>query len=190
LEDTVRIREVSKQEIDSLKKDDAFWYAGKTFKKKVKEIELPSRWMSMSSLVIIVVIFMIILGWYLFQANIISRKRPMTVNEAGHVDHQDIFNIDYDKDIQNAIGAANYRLAVRLLFLKLLKDLSVNDIIRYKQEKTNFVYLSELRSGPYYNDFFHLARNYEYIWYGKFEIGKEAFGAIKTDFENFDRKLS
>jgi hypothetical protein len=191
LEDTVRIREVSKQQIDSLKKDDAFWYAGKTFKKKkVKEIELPSRWMSMTSLVIIVVVFMIILGWYLFQANILSRKQPMSITETGQVDREDLFKIDYDKDIQGAIGATNYRLAVRLLFLKLLKNLSLNDIIQYKQEKTNFAYLSEMRSGPYYNDFFHLARNYEYIWYGKFEIDKETFGTIKTHFENFDRKLS
>jgi len=193
LEDSVRIREVSKQQIDSIKKDDAFWYAGKTFKKKVQEVKeprLPARWMSMTSLVIIVVIFMIILGWYLFHANIISRKQPMKVNQMDQADRQDIFKIDYDKDIQNAIAATDYRLAVRLLFLRLLRNLSVNDIIQYKQEKTNFVYLSELRSGPYYNDFFHLARNYEYIWYGKFDIGKDTFGAIKTDFENFDRKLS
>ena len=57
-------------------------------------------------------------------------------------------------------------------------------------KKRNFDYLSQLYSTGYYNDFFRLTRNYEYTWYGKFNVNPEAFGIIKTEFENFYRKLS
>ena len=196
-----QLREVPQHVIDSLKNDDAFWYAGKSFIKKTKEnagerdresrkIELPSRWMSMTTLVIIVVIFIVALAWYLLQSNIISRKQTIASIEQGEAGDESIFNIDYETSIHKAINSADYRLAVRLLFLRLLRDLSAKDIIHYKPDKTNFVYLSELNSSPHYRDFFRLTRNYEYIWYGQFEIDKGTFERIKSDFESFERSLS
>jgi len=88
------------------------------------------------------------------------------------------------------VNAGDYRLAIRLMFLRLLKQLSQKKIIEYKQERTNFDYLSQLHATGFYNDFFRLTRNYEYTWYGKFEVSGETFGIIKSEFENFDRKLS
>ncbi len=191
--DSIELREVPQHVIDSLKKDDAFWYADKAFKKKTKEernIKLPSQWMNMPMLVIIVVIFIALLGWYLFQNNIIRRKQGIFHAERRQEQSEEnIFDINYQKDIQKAINSENYRLAIRLMFLQLLKNLSQKNIIQYKQERTNFEYLTQLSSGLYYNDFFRLTRNYEYTWYGKFDINKEAFGVIKSDFENFDRKI-
>jgi hypothetical protein len=194
--DTVQLREVPAAVIDSLRKDDAFWYADKTFgKKKMKEKEmkdskLPSQWMNMTMLVIIVVIFIGLLAWYLFQNNIIRRKQRFNPEDKEReISEENIFDINYQQEIEKAIDSANYRLAIRLLFLRLLKNLSQKNIIQYKQERTNFDYLSQLSSGRYYKDFFRLTRNYEYAWYGKFDVSKESFGIIKTDFENFDRKL-
>jgi len=186
--DTVELRGVSQRTLDSIKKDGEFWYAGKTFKKR--NIVLPSRWMSMTTLVIIVVIFLVILGWYLFRSNIISRRgfgsRAMNADGV----EQDIFSIDYSAGVQAAILSGDYRLAVRLLFLKALRDLSISKIIRYKADKTNFVYMAELAATPYYLDFFRLARNFEYTWYGKFEVDAEKFAIIRADFENFSQKIS
>jgi len=194
--DTIQLREVSATVIDSLKKDDAFWYADKTFrKKKMKEnqredLKLPSQWMNMTMLVVIVVIFIGLLGWYLFQNNIIRRKQRFNPGDKEQeISEENIFDINYQQEIEKAIDSANYRLAIRLLFLRLLKNLSQKNIIQYKHERTNFDYLSQLSSGRYYKDFFRLTRNYEYAWYGKFDVSEESFGIIKNDFENFDRNL-
>jgi len=197
--DTIQVRQVPGPVIDSLKKDDAFWYANKIFRRKESteknanagDLKLRPQWMSMTMLVIIVVLFLGVLVWYLFQNNIIARKKSLTgIKKDEEANHENIFDIDYQKEIDRAIQLANYRLAIRLLFLRLLKDLSQKNIIQYKQERTNFDYLSQLSSGGYYNDFFRLTRNYEYAWYGKFEVSRETFGVIKNEFENFDRKLS
>ena len=77
ISDSIELREVPQHVIDSLRKDDAFWYADKTFKKKIKPekaTRMHSQWMNMPTLVIIVVIFIGLLGWYLFQNNILKRK--------------------------------------------------------------------------------------------------------------------
>jgi len=195
--DSIHIRRVSDRLIDSLKKDDAFWYADKVFKKKKGKVpqnvnsKMPTQWMNMTMLVVIVVIFIGLLGWYLFQNNIIRRKqRVAREKQEETISEENIFDIDYQKEIERAIRGLNYRLATRLLFLRLLKNLSQKNIIQYKQDRTNFDYLLQLSQGKYYHDFFRLTRNYEYAWYGKFEVSQEAFGVIKNEFEKFDRTVS
>jgi hypothetical protein len=197
LADTIELRQVPGSIIDSLKKDDAFWYADHVFEKKeVKEKEFkprsrPLQWMNMTTLLVIVVLFLGILAWYLLQNNIVGGNPSAIAQKANEESiGENIFEINYQREIEKAINAGDYRLAVRLMFLRLLKQLSQKKIIEYKHERTNFDYLSQLYSTGYYNDFFRLTRNYEYTWYGKFDVSRETFGIIKNEFENFDRKLS
>lgn len=197
LSDTIELRQVPGKVIDSLKKDDAFWYADHVFEKKqskeknFKTTERSFQWINMTTLLVIVVLFLGILAWYLLQNNIVGRNQSITAKKISEdLSTEDIFDINYQKEIEKAINAGDYRLAIRLMFLRLLTQLSQKRIIEYKQERTNFDYLSQLHSTRYYNDFFRLTRNYEYAWYGKFEVNQETFGIIQTEFEKFHRKLS
>ena len=147
--------------------------------------------MNMTTLAVIVVLFLGILAWYLLQNNIVGRTQSIIGGKGNEdISPENIFDINYQKEIEKAINAADYRLAIRLMFLRLLKNLSQKKVIEYKQERTNFDYLSQLYPTGYYHDFFRLTRNYEYTWYGKFDVNRETFGIIKNEFENFDRKLS
>jgi hypothetical protein len=67
--------------------------------------------------------------------------------------------------------------------------MSEKNIIQYKQDKTNFDYLLQLQPTNYYSSFFQLTRNYEYSWYGLFDISDEAYQLIKKDFEQFESKI-
>jgi hypothetical protein len=102
---------------------------------------------------------------------------------------EDIFAINYQREIDKAVGEGNYRLAVRLHFLQLLKNLSDRNIIRYQQDKTNLDYLFQLQSTRHYNDFFRITRNYEYSWYGQFEVSADAYRHIRKEVEQFERGL-
>ena len=194
--DTIELRQVPGSIIDSLKNDDAFWYANHVFeKKKAKEKNIsadkpPLQWMNMTTLLVIVVLFLGVLAWYLFQNNIVGKSQSVIAEKLNEeISPENIFEINYQKEIEKAVSAGDYRLAIRLMFLRLLKHLSQKRVIEYKQERTNFDYLSQLHATRYYNDFFRLTRNYEYTWYGKFDVNRETFGIIKNEFEDFDRKL-
>jgi hypothetical protein len=68
--------------------------------------------------------------------------------------------------------------------------MSGKNIIQYKQDRTNLDYLLQLSNTAHYQDFFRLARNYEYTWYGNFPVNDEAWQLIKNDFEKFNNGIS
>jgi len=191
--DSLSFRNIPAIEKEKLKNDRDFWYANYVFKKA----EPRQKNYSMQKLVE-VLLWLIIIGgfaafviWYLSYSNVgLFRKAPKQIYVEGEEpETDDIFRINYPGEIEKAITNKNYRFAVRLMYLQLLKNLSEKNIINYKQERTNFDYLLQLSSTSYYHDFFRVTRNYEYSWYGHFDVNAGIFDIIRSDFENFERKV-
>lgn len=138
--------------------------------------------------------FVIVLIWYLSSSNVgfFRRKDSTTkVEETGEEEMpEDIFAINYQKEIDKAVAAGNYRLAIRLQYLRLLKNMAERNIISYRQDKTNFEYLFEMQQRPYYKEFFSITRHYEYSWYGKFNVSSEAYAVIQSGFTKLDRQVN
>ena len=129
--------------------------------------------------------------YYLADSNIslFRRNKKVAVVAVDEEMPGDIFTINYEKEIDKAASMGNFRMAVRLMFLRLLKNMSERNIIRYQQDKTNLDYLMQLHSTAYYKDFFRITRNYEYSWYGKFEVSQDAYQFIRNDFEQFENRI-
>lgn len=141
--------------------------------------------------VVILGVFAIGLAIYLSGSNVgLFRKKNKSVKEVEEEEiTEDIFAINYQKEIDKAAAQGNHRLAIRLMFLRVLKNMSEKNIIRYKQDKTNLDYLMELHPTNYYNGFFRITRNYEYSWYGQFNVSEDAYKIIRTDFDQFEATL-
>lgn len=141
--------------------------------------------------VIILAVFVIGLVIYFGGSNVgLFRKKNVRLGSTGEEEiSEDIFAINYQKEIDKAAAQGNYRLAIRLLFLRLLKNMSEKSIIVYKQDKTNFDYLGELHPTNYYTNFFRITRNYEYSWYGHFMVSEDVYKIIRRDFDQFDKEL-
>lgn len=192
-------RNIPEPVVKKLKEEDAFWYVDKAFNQK-KKVDEPKKsyttlgqqtWFKTLVWVIIIGAFVAFLVTYLSGSNInLFRKKNVIITEHDPEEMpEDIFAINYQKEIDKAAATGNYRLAVRLMFLHLLKNLSERNIINYKQDKTNFDYLSELQATSWYQPFFKVTRNYEYSWYGKFEINEDGYRWIQKDFDQFGNQL-
>ncbi|ASU36018.1 DUF4129 domain-containing protein [Mucilaginibacter xinganensis] len=102
---------------------------------------------------------------------------------------ENIHEINFDADIEKAIAQNNYRLAVRLLYLRCLKQLNDKKLIQWQIDKTNTTYLYELTDPQQKQVFGLLTRQFEYVWYGNFAINKQAFASIDLLFQNFKKQL-
>jgi hypothetical protein len=174
------------------KNDDEFWYANATFEKKKKENKSSQSSTFYQTLLWLLAVggFIAFLIIYLGNINISLFRRSKTMEQVeGEYGTEDIFAINYNKEIEKAIAAGDYRLAVRLLFLQLLRGMSDRKIIQYSHERTNLDYLLQVHHAPWYQQFFRITRNYEYVWYGLFEIDKNKFEAINKDVKSLEHQL-
>ena len=99
---------------------------------------------------------------------------------------EDIYKINFEELISEAIAKNDFRKAVRLHFLKLLKELTDNNLIKWQIDKTNNDYSMELVNSKYNNKFKELVLMYEYIWYGDFQLDEINF---KIPFRNLKHSM-
>jgi hypothetical protein len=114
-----------------------------------------------------------------------SKKNKLNFEEAP----ENIQELDFDKHIQDAIRKKDFRLAVRLSYLLVLKELTLKGLITWSSEKTNDEYIREIRENKIRDQFAHNTLMYEYVWYGDFEIDLDNFSKISATFQAFTRQI-
>ena len=94
-----------------------------------------------------------------------------------------------EKMIIDAIHSKEYRIALRYLYIKLLKQLSSRNLINWKKGKTDHDYYSELSTTSYQEPFKKLSIVYEYTWYGNFIPKEEQFLQLNDEFNNLFTRI-
>lgn len=102
---------------------------------------------------------------------------------------EDIYGINFDKMISDAEKSANYRKAIRYLYINYLKILADNELINWQINKTNKDYEEEMKRSSYFTLHKHLTLIYEYIWYGEFLIDKTQYIKYNSDFKKAFKKI-
>lgn len=88
--------------------------------------------------------------------------------------------------IAEAIAARQFKVAIRLYYLLILKELDTQKAIKWHKEKTNTQYLNEMRTNKSFNQFKLVTRLFEFVWYGnQDEISAAEFEQIEPTFKNF-----
>ena len=98
---------------------------------------------------------------------------------------ENIHEIDFEAGIDKAVADKNYRLAVRLLYLRSLKQLSDSGLINWQINKTNTDYIGELTDTEQRAAFQQLTLQFEYAWYGDFSINGNSYQRISQLFGSF-----
>jgi hypothetical protein len=98
---------------------------------------------------------------------------------------EDINEINFDQRIADEVSKRDFRKAVRLHFLRVIKELSEQKLINWQMDKTNADYSRELKNNKYSRQFEELIRLYEYIWYGDFKLEEANFLMVIQKFDQF-----
>jgi len=89
---------------------------------------------------------------------------------------------DLDKLIENALTAGNFRLAVRFVYLKILKLLSGKQLIEYQYQKTNYEYAYEIENADLRAIFREVSFVFDYCWYGEHEASEQDYLFVQRKF--------
>jgi hypothetical protein len=104
---------------------------------------------------------------------------------------EDIQELDIDTMLSKAMADADYKLAIRLYYLMLLRNLQNAGLIKWEKDKTNRDYINELHnSTSYYADVRRLTRSYEEVWYGEHVIPEPTLLTVISSFKAINGKLN
>jgi len=189
----------------SLTKDTAYYYRNVVENVKIKaprEVK-PNRFLTglihfltsttgkilIWSFIICVVLLVLYKIFIADKTAIFSRNIKALDNSDTSINEEDI-NSNWELQLQKAMKANNLRLAVRYSYLWLLQMLQKNELIQYRNDKTNYDYYRELAETGYKQPFQRLTRQYEYAWYGHIELTDASFAEYMNTFNVFKEKLS
>jgi hypothetical protein len=102
--------------------------------------------------------------------------------EASHIN--EINETDLDRLLREALERNDLRSAVRLYYIRLLKQLHNTGYIAWKKDKTNYDYAYELSAVSFILDFRRLMTAYEIIWYGERTPSPEEFKKLQVGFDD------
>jgi hypothetical protein len=97
-----------------------------------------------------------------------------------HID--EIAESDIDRLLREALERNDFRSAVRLYYIRLLKHLNSTGHINWKKDKTNREYAQEVSAFSFTREFRKLMIAYEIIWYGERTPSAEEFKKLQGNF--------
>ncbi|MBL0316327.1 MAG: DUF4129 domain-containing protein [Flavobacteriales bacterium] len=89
-----------------------------------------------------------------------------------------------------ALERKDYKTAVRILYLSIIRQLAESKYIMWQKDKTNRDYLNEMRQRSHYRSFRDLTLVYEVIWYGDKEIADPDYQRVSQLFSNYQSSLN
>lgn len=102
------------------------------------------------------------------------------------IEEENIHEINFEEKIAQALSDNNYRLAVRLRYLYILKILDDRESIKWQSGKTNHDYILEVRSNMNedgYALFRQISIAFDFAWYGEHDATLDDYNSVKTLFD-------
>ena len=128
--------------------------------------------------------------YQLFMKTSFNNKGAKVIDHLEEVAPTQIPKSELELLLEKALANDDFRGAIRLYFIFILKDLSEKEWIWWEKKKTNFSYLMEMRSRPQYDSFNEAVSIYELVWYGNYSVGKEDFNSLEPLFKNLLNSLN
>ena len=125
--------------------------------------------------IVVIIVLILIARAIQLNGNILFSKKDKKIGQNDDEHSDDYIPENWDKEIADAAKAGNYRLALRHCYRYLLTTLSEKELINFQVAKTNYQYVYELSGTAYHQPFMKLTRDYEYAWYGGFEINEDFY---------------
>ena len=91
--------------------------------------------------------------------------------------------------LERAEAAGQYDIAIRLLYIGLLKSLQDAGLLRYRRDYSNRDYRQQLLGSPLQADFVHVTQAYERYWYGKYPVDRLSYRLVQKDFRELTGRI-
>lgn len=150
-------------------------------------------WFLKGLLILLAVVGLVFLLRALIRADLKTKNKKINTVASTNIDidkiEEQLDKADLNHFIGQAVGSGEYGLAIRLYYLSVLKTLAERKAIKWKKDKTNRQYLSELKGSKHYHIFKEITSIFELIWYGNRGISATKFAQLEPKFKDLIHEL-
>lgn len=142
-------------------------------------------------------IYFVILGLVVFlivkvvihsKKNTAVKEQTISIDTIEHIEEK-IHNVNLEDLLKEALEAKNYRIALRLNFLIIIKLLSQKGEIQWAKEKTNWEYYSELQDKLLADQFKEIIMSFETFWYGEHPLTELEYHFTEPAYQALQKQL-
>jgi hypothetical protein len=134
---------------------------------------------------LIAVILILLIRSNMLKKNSAIKKKVFSIEEA----EEDIHESDLDHLLRISLEKKDYKTALRVYYLMVIRDLSEMEWISWKRDKTNREYLNEMRERNSFQSFRSITHAFEMVWYGDANVAEQDFKMLSPRFTGFLEEL-
>jgi len=146
---------------------------------------------------IILWIVVIILALYILHKTLLSNESSLFGKKAKKMSGEEIQNLEeegleatnWEALLQKAVADKDLRAATRFAYMWTLQLLHRRQMISYRDDKTNYDYYKELAEPNTRKDFKIMCRQYEYVFYGNYEVKADTYNDFIAHFNKLRTQL-
>lgn len=141
-------------------------------------------WIVMGIISISAIVFLV--SKYMGKTSSIWSKSDKDNLDFESLQNENIHEINFEEKIAKALSSNNYRAAIRLRYLYILKTLDDRGTIHWQSGKTNYDYVLEVRSqanDETYQLFKQISIAFDFAWYGEHDATLDNYNDVKSFFD-------
>lgn len=127
----------------------------------------------------------LVILYHVIKNNLGSSGQNIYTEGMENLEVGDIQKLDTQALIMQAVKSGNYREAVRLNYVDVLKLLDKKGRIKWTSNKTNQDYVEEVSKSKLSQAFEMLTHHFDYIWYGQVHIDEGLYKSLEVAFQDF-----
>ncbi len=97
---------------------------------------------------------------------------------------------ELERRLEAALAKEDYREAIRIYFIFIIKDLATKEWIKWEREKTNYSYLMEMRNKNQFDLFNEVVSIYDVVWYGNYIISMSLYQNVEPKFKQLLQEIN
>lgn len=120
----------------------------------------------------------------------INNKKESDEGEMDEIDfvEKNLMDVDIKTYIRQSENSKNFALAIRYQHLLNIQVLSENNLIVWKQNKTNMELMDSVKNEELKRDFTACSSIFDYIWFGDFALTESDYNRYAVRFQEFQRR--
>lgn len=139
-------------------------------------------------LIIAIIVVLVVIIYAIIRSGLFENKKvKQYTGDAQTLEEleENIHESDLERALRLALEKQDYRLAIRIYYLIIIKELSIRNWIRWKRDKTNGEYVREMSERDEYQHFRNITIDFDRVWYGDMQVGEPEYQLLHPRFREF-----